>query len=88
MVENNKLFIAFLHAKSFATPVLVAVVFFFSFSFLLVFHKGNAKSVVVNILSFITQETCGQDRTYFIGHTKKSLRKACGKQQAMCFNLV
>ena len=30
-----------------------------------------------NVLSFVTREACDQDRTYFIGHSQKSLHRNC-----------
>ena len=40
-------------------------------------RKGLSKDLLlwINVSSFVTQETCGQDRSCFIGHTRKSLRK-------------
>ena len=46
MVENNKLFIAFLHAKSFATPVLVVVVFSSLLTSYWCFTKGMQKALL------------------------------------------
>ena len=43
----------------------------------------------VNISSLVNQQACNQDQGYFIGQTKKSLRKtcclACSSWQVMCF---
>ena len=33
------------------------------------------KILLTNILWFVTQKACDQDRTHFIGHTKRCLRK-------------
>ena len=72
------------YAKSFANAF-----FFSSFSFL----DRPSKAFFVNVSYFVTQESCGQDQTHFIGHIKKGLRKvfqdvtweSCEPCQAMCF---
>ena len=72
-VMVDGLIFAFAYAKSFAVSLLV-------FLFLLYLRVGfpgtDAKSFFANVSSF-SQEACDQDRTYFIGHTKNSLRKCC-----------
>ena len=58
-------------AKSFAIP---CIDFFFTFSFSLLFLDG-LPIFLRNLLSFVGQEACHQDRTYFMGRTKKSCVK-------------
>ena len=44
------------------------------FHWLLVAVFGQTtKSYFTNVSSFVTQEACDQDRTYYIGNTKKGL---------------
>ena len=64
------LFSAFAYAKSFA----IALIFFSSSPF--PFHRKR-ESFFGNVSSFIIQEACDQDRTYFIRYTKKSLHRNC-----------
>ena len=59
----------FIHQKALQLP------FCFFFSFLTVFLEGLSKVLFRNVSSFVIQEACGQDRTDFIGHIKKSFRK-------------
>ena len=59
------------NAKSFASSLL----FFFFFSFSSMLLDGLSKIVFRNVSWFVKQEACNQDRTYFIGHTKKCFRK-------------
>ena len=53
----------------------LAFFFFFFFSFSSMLLDGLSKIVFRNVSWFVKQEACNQDRTYFIGHTKKCFRK-------------
>ena len=45
------------------------------FSFSLLFWDRLLKDVFSNFLKLVTQEACHQDRTYFIGYTKRVSHK-------------
>lgn len=64
-------------------------VFFFVLLFLLVQIFGRtAKSFFRKVSSFVTQKACDQGWSYFIGHTKKSLRSYCWRCYLRCVWLM